>query len=371
VFLWATHTLEIFYITPWLVLALIGYYAFALNWDKQVYRKTLLSCFVPLLVIFGLYFVEFHYVYGSDVAHIGTAAVRQSYVSMLSKPAKYIFNILLDGRFFPATTKQYVYALLNSRAGILTFFLVIAAVGALLLFRFRKLDEKGKAIMLVLVWLGTVLAIMLPLWFQQDFLVTTDRYTYFSAPLMYMLLSLLLYYVYPLVRYITQSAYLLINIGLTLQVNNYWKQTDRYINHLLDTIPNDSTRITLLLNLPENLRGVYMISATPEGEYKLMHNLLRPNKPLTGQVYDVLSYNLNNITDGVHVQWQNDSTLCVIQDQCVGDFWWYNSFGAVNYSNQDYSVIIPDAQHYMVQLKKPRNNYMLLYQVNGVWKELK
>ena len=118
------------------------------------------------------------------------------------------------------------------------------------------------------------------------------------------------------------------------------------------------------------MNGIPMIGSEKESEYKLMHNLLLPDKQISNKVYDVLSYNMVTPDDGAHVTVANDSVIHVTLNQW-STWWWYEGKGGYSYENDDYKLNLIDAGHwYELTLKKPAQKYLLLYQAGKQWKEV-
>ncbi len=367
VFILSTHAIELFYTTPWLVLALILFYRVGLQWDKVVCRRAVLYFFLPLLALFVGHLVEYRLIYGTWVAHIGYSVLTGIDVRiLLSKPFKYLFHILFLGRFF--THKALVYNFLSSYTGIAICY-VLVCTGIYAMIQAGKIDIKAKLCLLLLVWTGIALAIMVPLWFPEDFLIIYDRYTYMPCAFIYMLVPLLLSYIS--IRKVAMGIYLLIvlaNLRFAIQVNRYWMKSAKVVNNLLDTYTPANNKIVLLLDLPEGLHGASMISARSDSSrFKLMMHLLRPGEPVTGEMYDVASFNTESPTDGVHVTIINDSTVRVTQNQ-FGTWWWYDGYGAINYENAAYRFNNIDGHKYNLVLKRPYKQYELKFNTGGVWK---
>ncbi len=368
-FFLSIHSLEIFYITPWLALALIVYHRLGLSWDKKISNKAILYFFIPLLCIFIFYLFEFRVVFGQWIAHVGSDVIIQAPVLSLGKPAKYLFHILFLGRYFSFDIRHAVYAFCDSTIGITLFYGFIIICVVYIVVQFRKLRGKGKAACLLVAWVLTTLALIFPLWFPDMMLVTADRYTYFTNAFLYMLLALLFSFISS--KYLKASIftlYALINIRFTIQVNRYWMKSARIIKHLLHSFPEPGNKITVLLDLPDNMHGIPMIVASSEGEFKLMLKLFVPEKKIQNNIYDVVGFNVETPKDGAHVNVVNDSTIRVTLNQW-GTWWWYNSFGATSYENSDYKVnMIDEGHYYELSLKQPRDKYFILFQAGGEWK---
>ena len=368
IYLFSTHTLEVFYITPWLVLVLALFYN-ARQHGKKLFTETLLLFFLPELMMFCLRLVEFRVVYGSWVSRIGTDAVTSAPFIGLGKPAKYLFHLLFLGRFFQLDTCRSVYTFCDSAKGIISFYVVMVIIWVYLILRFRNMAGKGRVVCLLFTWILVTFVLLLPLPFVDILLVLCDRYTYFTGAFFYMLLSVLAAFItIQYVRLGIISIYALANLRYAIQVSRYWGKAANVDNALLYNLPDAGSKIIVLLNIPESMHGIPMIGAETESEYKLSHNLLVPGKKIENRVYDALSYNMITPGDGAHVTVLNDSMVRVTLNQW-GTWWWYNGLGGHSYENPDYKLNMIDGGHfYELTIKKPATQYLLLYQVGDKWK---
>jgi len=368
-FFCSVYSLEMFYITPWLALSLIIYYRYALAWDKTITQKAFLYFFIPLISIFIFYIFQFHFVYHTWLAHIGTDTNNQAPALSFGKPAKYLFHILFLGRFFSHNFRQAVYTFCDSSNGLFIFYGLLSIYLIFIAFRFKKWSGKAKALSLLFVWICLIFGVLLPLWFPDLQLVNFDRYTIFINAFLFMFISLLFSFI--TIKYLKTVLFVLfacINLRYTIQVNRYWMKSTGIINDLLDAFPDPGTKIPLLLDLPDNMNGIPMIGASDESEFKLMLKLFRPEKKNISNIYDVCSFNMLTPKDGAHINVLNDSTANITLNQW-GTWWWYNSFGAVSYENAGYRVnMIDEGHYYQLTLKHNNEKYLLLYQVAGKWK---
>jgi len=368
VYLLSTHTLEVFYITPWLVLSLAVFYYKQVK-EKKVFKEILLLFFLPELLMFCFRLVEFRVIYGGWVSRIGTDALANAPLNGLGKPAKYLFRLLFLGRFFPLDTCRAVYNFCDSAKGIISFYVIMAVICLYIALRFRNIAGKARVVCLLFIWVIITFALLVPLPFADILLVLCDRYTYFTGAFLYMLLSVLAAFI--TVQYIRVgiiSLYALANLRYAIQVSRFWGKAGNVDNALLNNLPDAGNKIIVLLNLPESMHGIPMIGAETESEYKLSHNLLLPGKKIENTVYDGLSYNMVTPGDGAHVTVLNDSMVRVTLNQW-GTWWWYNGLGGHSYDNPVYYLNMIDGGHYYeLTLKKPANQYLLLYQVGDKWK---
>lgn len=381
VYLLSTHSLEVFYITPWLVLSLALFYAGHQPYGKKIFGNVLRYFFLPMLVLFVLRLVEYRLLHGDWVSRIGAQTVLSLQDTGLGKPAKYLFHLLLLGRYLPehwhiasatlADIKKAVYDCCDSAPGMIVYYGISVVVLVVCTIRFRKLSGSSKVAALLFLWVFICLLLITPLWFGSSMLVIYDRYSYFAGAFLFMLVAVAMSAIPN--KYIRAGLlliFVLANLRYTLRANRFWGKSAAIIDSLLHNIPVQDNKIVLLLNLPECMHGVLMIDATTESEFKLMHNLLLPQKKINNPVRDVMAYNMQTPEDGAHVAVLNDSTIRVTLNQW-GTWWWYEAQGGQSYKNEDYRVNMIDAGHYYeITLSKPAAAYQILYQVADRWKEV-
>jgi hypothetical protein len=367
-FLITIFTLEIFYLIPILVIIVGLYYRFALNYDKRTTGKAITYMVIPQVLLVGIYFIALVTVFKQIHPH--KLELNQSLADYLSKLPKYLFHIILLGRFFDYHQKSAIYTLLNNAAVLAIFYLLLIGASIYLLARLRRSSPKGKVVTLLILLIIVMLVFLMPLSFPgPELLVFYDRYAYFVAPFIFLLLVIL-------ASSVTRNKYVLIglfciyidiNFYFTIDLNTYWMVSDKIDNSLLHTIPDAGDRTVLLLNIPENMYGAPMIGAQPEGMFKMMKETIS-DTPVHNTIYDVASYNMENDYDGAHVNVINDSEIKVSLNH-TGNWWWYEGHGAKSYETADYKVHIPEkGGWYLLTLKQPVSKYMMLYSVGGQWK---
>ncbi len=366
-FLYSSFSHEFFYLTPWFTLLLIFYYRFALGYDKRVFKKSFLYFFVPLVLLFIGHLLLLRIVKHTYISHFGELE-KMSVFFYLGKPLKYIFHVLFMGRFFSFETRHKIYTLCESKTAIITFYALLITYWGYVLLRIRQVNAKAKIIALMSVYALGVYFLLSPLDFADSLLVAYDRYVYPSTGFAFLIPVLLVSYIPVRTLQLSLiSGYIMVNIWLTIKVNIYWKQSAYVIRQLLEGFPDTSDKKVLLLNLPDDLNGIPMISAQDDGRFKMMMNTLTPRK-VNNRIYDVVAYKMSDISDGAHVNVVNDSTVRVTLNQW-GTWWLYGLLGAGSYENADYKVNMTDPGHwYELTLKKPASEYLILYQVGSEWK---
>jgi hypothetical protein len=369
IFFLSTYSLELFYVTPWLVLGLIIFYKTVSDAGRHNCRKALTWIFIPLAVLFLAHLVEYRLIYGEWVAHIGSNTVVKAMDGGWGKPAKYLFHLLLLGRFLSEDTKRTVYSFLDGGGGITLFYGLVVSTIVYVVWQYKHFPGKGKVMTLFSAWLMITLLLLVPIWFTDLLLVLTDRYLYLPGAIFYLLLSLILSCIgHKYLRGAAIAVFLLANLRFAILVIGYWGKSEKVDFSLLQNFPDAPGKTIILLNVPESMHGIPMIGSGSWGEYKLMHNLLLPSQMLNNTIYDVASYNMLTPADGAHVSVLNDSTVRVTLNQW-GTWWWYEGKGGSSYDNRDYKLNMVDVGHmYELTLHCPVADYMLLYEVGPNWK---
>ncbi|MES2704096.1 MAG: hypothetical protein V4649_15755 [Bacteroidota bacterium] len=366
----STFSLEVFYVTPFLVLGYALYVRYGVSFTGSLQRRIVLKhIFVPMLLLLAAHFVTYRVVYGTWVAHISSDNTVGITLSSFGKPAKYLFHLFFVGRFFPHEIKQAVYAFCDSAAGIAIFYLTVLTIGIDIARKLGTMSRKARVTALLFVWMLITLLLLVPLWFQDILLVLHDRYLYFTCAFFYMLFAVLVFFIpFRAVRLGILVIFGLVNLRYAVQASRYWGKSEKVIAGLLNSIPDEKNRTVILLNMPQSMHGVAMIGAEQESEYQLMHNLLRPQRQLHTTVHDAMAYNMDTPTDGANAIVINDSTIKVTLNQW-GTWWWYEARGGKSYENGDYKLDLKDPGHYYeLTLKKPAAQFLLLYQVGNQWK---
>ncbi len=363
-FFLSSYSLEVFYLTPGFVISLALYYWLVLRYKKELFTKVLKFFLIPQLVIFALHFLVLYSVY-HRFAHIADGII-QPLQNYLVKPPKYLFHIFFLGRYFSVSDRLNFYHYFDSLMVLILFYSACLLGIAVLCLRFKKMQPKSKAVLLLMLWTGFSLFIISPLIFPDLLLVFYDRYTYMLDAFALMLLVVLFSslpgkYTGGLIM----LAYTMVNVYFTMKVNNYWLQSASIEQQLYDHLPDPGNKTILLLNIPENLVGVPMIGAEPESEYKNLRQLLT-GRTIKNEIYDVVSYNMQDDGDGVNVIVKNDSTLRVTLNNW-GGWWQYGRHGCVGYETKEYAMKT-DGRSYDLTLRHPAENYLLLYQVGDHWK---
>lgn len=367
-FLLSTFSHEIFYATPWMVLGLVIYYQRIQTTKESSFWSASLRLFLPLLLIFLMHLALLRIFTGHAVAHYTDPSAANQLWNFLTGLPKYLFHILLMGRFWPLDVKRAVYSALETNGILIGFYLLALIFALTVLIRSRR-SKKWAAAGLLLFYTVLVTGIVTTRGFHSDQWVVFDRYAYFSVAFIYSVVVLLVAGMRPVVTAGVTGILLFANGYFLVKSNLLWYQSEKIVHSLLEGYPAERYKTTLLLNVPESLRGVLMIGAQEEGAFRMMLEGRYPDRGI-GQVREVVSYAMYDVTDGAHVQVFNDSTIRVTLNQW-GTWWCYHYLGASSYETSDYRVDMVDQGHwYELTLKKPIDEFRLLYSRGGEWKEV-
>jgi hypothetical protein len=366
-FLCSAFALEAFYLAPLLVGSLLLYYYKALRTTKAHCASAAKWLLLPQLGVLIVYAWAFTAVYPHQKPHVYNL-FSQNAVAYFSKPPKYLFHILLFGRYWPYAERMKVYAFLEL-PGLLIPLYVLAVLRTLgYCFSRHLLSPFRKLLLLVTFWASAVLVILMPLPFGDlPLLVFYDRYAYFLCPFLFAGIGLAVFHKRN--RWLAWgaiAAFGLVNIYFTVKLTVLWKQSAYVDSRLLRELPDTQRKPVLFLNVPENMQGVPMIGAQPESNVKALRSLLY-HLPVPDTAYDVVSFNLLSQFDAVKVEVLSDTSLQVAFGQ-VGNWWWYEGHGAVDYTNREYGMRIdPKTGCCVVTTRRPLSAYCILYESAGMW----
>ena len=364
IYLLSIFSLELFIVTPCVVVAMGMYYSIALG-KKVQYRKMLYDISMPHLMITILYFVIIDFVFINRHPHNAVPFTMAAYAG---KTWKYLYHLLFFGRYFSTAGKDFFYKLADKNSSILLFYILNSLLFVYIAIRIKKMQARGKLLSLFYVFCMITMLLLSILWFPDQLLILSDRYAYILIFFLFMLISLLVSAIpRQLVRIGIISGYVLLNIIFTVKVVSIWSESAKLQFSLLKQFPDPGNKTVLMLSLPQCLQGAIIMPSKSESEFKYMYNTWNKNK-LTNQVYDVASYNLLAANNGTRVVVFSDSTIQVLLNQW-GSWWWYDNQGARYVETKDYKIDMEDVgQKYNLTLKRPYKDFLLVFENKGEWR---
>ncbi|HRO41210.1 MAG TPA: hypothetical protein PL009_00145 [Flavipsychrobacter sp.] len=371
VFFLSLFTLEIFYITPALTLALILGYSWAGLIDSSTFRSALKKIFLVQAVLFFLHLLLFRISHGAWIAHYGvTNEFSLATGDLLPKVGKYLSNLIFLTGHWPEKTRFAFYEFLSKPAVYYSVSLILILALSILLVRFKKLSAEMQIAAFLLLGIICSLILVSPIYFDDLFSAYNSRRSYQPGLFTYMLVALLIFKVGNKNFSMWFSAfYLLVCLIYTERKVFHWKTAATIQYGILKDFPFRKNDPVLLLNLPSYYKDVRIMPANELNEFEQQMKLFESDT-MSGKLYEVSSYNMQHTWDGAHVTVLDSMTLKVTLNQW-GTWWMYNYGGAGSYENELYKVNMTDPGHeYILSLKSKPANMAILFQQGSSWKKV-
>jgi len=370
-FFLSIFTLEIFYITPILSLALIGGYRFNEKAIPEAGRKAVVLVLLPQLMLFGFHLLIFRLMYGSWIAHYGvTADFKLDPGEMVVRMVKYLCDITLFTAQYPTDLRLKIYGSMASPALCRTIIVVLLLIVVFLLSRFRALSARGQVAAFLLTALLSALILISPIYYDDIFTLYNSRRSYQISVFFCMLLSTILFGISrgKVLRGII-AIYFFVCVGFLLRKICHWSTAARVQYTLLEGLNPDEDRPTILLNVPAYFQDVRVLPADKDQAFPGQRTLFT-GKPHPSSLYTVSSYNMLHDWDGAHVTVVDSQTLKVTLNQW-GTWWMWNYAGAGSYENDLFVFELTDPGHeYHIRFKENPQQLNIFFQQGYQWKKV-
>ncbi len=368
-FLLALFTFELALAVPLGCLALLLLFPPALRAGGLGRQLRQLS--VPQFIMLGGYFVLNRLILGAWVGHYGAAVhLRFRPAEILANYYNFGFKYLAFSRYWPHPWKEGLAGWL--REPLLLYPLAALSAIALLyaLARFRRWQGEGRAGLLFLLLFLFALAPAINLYFNYLLYIENDRYGYLGSAFFFLGLSALLSMLPRRLFLLSAAGFLGLSALFLWRTNQYWKESTVLYNRLMDGFRWYEAPAVYLLNLPDNYQGAVLFrdfSGQGHAFRDALHYIKR--KPYEGAIHEVAQYNLATPADGVSVQRDSARHYTVTFNQW-GNWWWRRGIGmGPGYKADTYSVE-SKGHFYHLRLDTLAPGAVLLYQEQGVWKEV-
>lgn len=374
VFVLSTVFLEFFFLTPLFAFILLITAAYCKRLRKGALLRTIVSAWIPMLIIWGLYFVVLHALTGRtyDRVPVQTGSTLAP-LHIASRLGKYITHIYFMEYFLPSHLKSPIYhfiekPVVSAITGLSIVFLMVAGF-----FSLRKATPSGRMFRILFLLFITSFIVILPMWFFDLFSYQGGRYYYLASSFGYMILSLGIFSlrINSGTRIALAGCYLGCCMAGTLYLVRNVRDAERVLSNLLESFTwGQDEEDIFLLDLPIYYRGIGLIGAADQSNFQYHLDILK-NRKVKAKVYDVSSFNMNGYWDGVHVQVVDSTQLKVIPNQ-YGCWWWYKFRGAGDYENEKFKVtFVNDGFSYLIRFKQPvTQRTCILFQSGGLWKKV-
>ncbi|MEO6834025.1 MAG: hypothetical protein ABI378_15160 [Chitinophagaceae bacterium] len=373
-FLLATLTLETWYTIPALVFLMVIAYRRGGLISARRTTQALTRFFLPMLFIFGVYLLCYHAYYGQWIAHGAYHfSADQNFLSIVGRAWSYEFHLLFAGRFFPNTTRQWVYQ--HLAASQIGAFLIIFSVALFTIYayvRFPKSSPRFRLFALLFGWAICALIIVLHFLPEPLMLVNNDRHLYFTAVFQFMMVAIIVRALLsskPKIWMGIMALLLILYSSLTAYTIWQWRQSTKVFWGIQSNFHWQDSPVVLLLNLPSTYNGIGIITANIPDDFS-EHLRIFHHQPNHQNIYDVSGYNMQHPWDGAHVTVLDSTHVKVTLNQW-GSWWLFHGLGAVSFENDLFAVNMTDQGHeYILTLKQRPKGMVLLYQQGTQWRKL-
>lgn len=370
-FFLSIFTLEIFYITPILSLALIGGYRFNKKAIPEADRKAVVLVLLPQLMLFGFHLLMFRLIYGSWIAHYGvTADFKLDPGEMIVRMVKYLCDITLFTAQYPTDLRLKIYGSMASPALCGTIIVVLLLILVFLLSRFRALSARWQVAAFLLTGLLSALILISPIYYDDIFTLYNSRRSYQISVFFCMLLSTILFGISrgKVLRGII-AIYFFVCVGFLLRKIFHWRTAAQMQYTLLEGLNPDEDGPTVLLNMPAYFQDVRVLPADKDQAF-LRQRTFFTGKTLPSTLYTVSSYNMLHDWDGAHVTVVDSKTLKVTLNQW-GTWWMWNYAGAGSYENDLFVFDLTEPGHeYHIRFKENPQQLNIFFQQGYQWKKV-
>ncbi len=368
----ATTTLELWWVFPWMALALgIAYRRSRLIAADRL-AAFLKTMFLPMLLIFGAYLLAYRARYGIWMAHGayentgGSEIARQT-----GRLWSYESHLWLGLRLWPGNLRRAVYAFASNDWSWALALVLLLAGGIWLWARMRRPGSGAGPLAVYTAWSALGLATVLHFAPDELFLVSNDRYLYFTGAFQCIAVVLLLARIFRRPRVFNPVIVLLLAAALanTIYYVRCWRKAAKVFYGIQYNYRWENAPLVLLLNIPCTYRGVGIIPANQQEELGEHLRTFYKRKPAS-KIVDVAAYNMEDDFNGAHVRMVDSMNLKVTLNQW-GTWWMFNGRGLPEYEN-DYYVLKSDGDglSYNLQLKRRIPGMVLLYSQGDQWREV-
>lgn len=377
-FLWWSHLLFIFALFTFelsLTLPIIsGLFLLLWSFSKEeasILPKRLLQLTLPQVSFVGLYFLLNKILLGAWVGHYGaTTHLRFNLSEITGNFFRYFVKTGFFVRYLEHPTKEKIFSFFDHHLVLYGLVFLLLGLLTLALLRFHKLTAKAQLSLFFLLAFFVSLLPVINLYFNYLLFIENDRYGYLASMFFGLFLALLLSGLPKWLQYGLTTAFIVVSSVLLFKTNQYWKQSTTVYYGLLNSFDWYDAQKIYLLNLPDNLKGAVMFRDFSGSDQAFDHALrFVKRQPYDGKIQEVVMYNLTRPTNGVEVVEDSSQQLKVSFLQ-YGNWWWRRGQGAGSYETEHYQFT-NQGDHYILDLKKPEENAVFLYQNGDSWEEFK
>lgn len=368
-FFLSLYTLELGLVAPGIftVYAFLWFYA---KKDMPAFWRYFVRAIPIYLLLLAFYFISTKWMIGAWVGHYGAEQhLKFDFFAMLSTWAKYLVKQIFLVHFWKFTWKESLYAMLDQKTYLIGFFLLIlVAIGFLL--RNSRGKIKGKVVVTGLIAFGVALLPVLNLFFVWIGWYENDRYSYFAAPHIYLVLTTLVTLLFKKRYGLVWLAILAINcvfLGKIIHTVNQAGKLSNKLSSSFDFYDNDEV---VLLCTPENIHGALLFRDYSDTGITLNESLdWLGNGLYKGKMTSLVQWNPTTKVDSLAVKILTPNSL-QIDIASWGTWFWRKGLGLTNFETDRYKVS-NNGLSFTVEVKDTVKNRVFIFNKGTHWDAIK
>ena len=369
-FVFALFTFELSFTLP----LIGGLYLLLWTFTKEessVLKTRLLKLSLPHFSLVGLYFLLNRLLLGAWVGHYGASThLRFELSDIIGNFFRYFVKTGFFVRYLKHPTKEQIFSFFDYKMALYVLGFIALAFLIEALIRFRKLPIRNRIILFCLLSFFAALVPVINLYFNYLLLIENDRYGYLASMFFGMFLALIFWGLPKWWAYGLTVIFIFLCAATLTKTNRFWHESTIVYRGLLESFDWYDAKKIYLLNLPDNLKGAVQFRDFSGTELAFDHALrFVKRQPFEGQFREVALYNLTRPTNGVNVEQDSVGQIKVSFLQ-YGNWWWKNGQGVSTYEKEDFKFS-NKGDHYLLELKKPAENAVFLFQNGDHWEEFK
>lgn len=333
------------------------------------FGKKLGMLFGLSVFIWAGYFGLNKLILGKWVGHYGAEIhMKIDIPAMFATCLKYTLKYPLLLRNWEHARKESLFLAMDSRAAAGIAVLILAALGAYFMLKFRKISPLYRWGIAALASFYIALAPVSNLYFYYLQWSENDRYGYMASAFMCIALACLCFSLPGIFKKIAFYAFAALSIWVLLRHVQAWGDSDKTYRNLVANFRWYDKSEVIVLAVPDNYHGVYMcrIIGAESGFAEALE--LLGGKKYKGRMLDVAQYNMNAPNDGVKVETDSTGLLYRASFRQDGNWWWHAGQGAQDYETDRYRFVKREWDVETQLLSKPPGT-VVIYPAGNYWEE--
>lgn len=369
-FLPALFTLEISFAFPIILLAFFLFWPAKVLGGVQRWQAIKIFC-APSFVLLVLYFGLSKILRGSVVGHYGAAQHLNFDIALLmANLAKYMSKLFFLSQFYSYEFSQKIYAVFEKAKFGWALFGLLGVFAGLYVALYKKLSSFWQITGLLFSFFIIGLLPILNLYVTTLVPVEGDRFLYFASVFAFQLVAFTCIRIPFKIGWLVIVVALFFNVKFLLVNTQSWANNNQIQQSLIQNYKWYNATHIYILSLPDNFKGTYMYRTfLPDNSFA--ETLTLYGQPdIENKTTQILSYNMNQLSDSVTVERVSGNELKVTFAQW-GNWWWAGGKGGSGYKTDTYEVKIDEWSHsYNIIFGNRPANSVCVYQCSGEWREV-